>query len=59
VTDAPLAVVETDPGTLAEVAFDGHPLAEALRSGKMRVDGDRAAVKRLFRLFPAPEPAVA
>ena len=52
-------MIETDPGTLAAVAFDGRPLAEALRAGDMTVEGDKAALKRLFRLFPAPAPAAA
>ena len=57
--ERPDAVIETDPGTLAAVAFDGRPLADALRAGDMTVEGDRAAAKRLFRLFPAPAPAAA
>jgi DNA-binding HxlR family transcriptional regulator len=53
------AVIATDAGTLAAVAFDGRPLADATRAGEMRVEGDEAAVKRFFRLFPAPAPAAA
>ena len=55
--ERPDAVIETDPGTLAAVAFDGRPLADAVRAGQMRVEGDKSALKRLFRLFPAPAPA--
>ena len=55
--DRPDAAIETDPGTLAAVAFDGRPLADALRAGEMTVEGDKAAVRRLFRLFPAPAAA--
>src|SRR3954447_1298379 len=36
------ATIETDPGTLAAVAFDGRSLAEAVRAGDMRVAGDKA-----------------
>jgi DNA-binding HxlR family transcriptional regulator len=55
--ERPDAVIETDPRTLAAVAFDGRPLADALRGGQMRVEGDKSALRRLFRLFPAPAPA--
>jgi len=57
--DDPDAVIETDPSTLAAVAFDGRPLADATRAGEMCVEGDKGAVKRLFRLFPAPAAAAA
>jgi alkyl sulfatase BDS1-like metallo-beta-lactamase superfamily hydrolase len=50
------ATVETDPGTLDAVLWDGRPLADAQRSGEMRIEGDKAAVERLVRLFPMPEP---
>jgi hypothetical protein len=50
-------VIETEPGTLAAVVYDGRPLADAVRAGQMRVEGDKAALKRLFRLLPAPAPA--
>ena len=52
--ERPDAVIDTDPGTLAAVAFDGRPLADAVRAGELSVEGDEAAVKRLFRLFPSP-----
>jgi alkyl sulfatase BDS1-like metallo-beta-lactamase superfamily hydrolase len=55
--ERPDAVIETDPGTLAAVAFDGRPLADAVRAGQMRVEGDKSALKRLVRLFPTPAPA--
>jgi DNA-binding HxlR family transcriptional regulator/putative sterol carrier protein len=55
--DQPDAMIETDPGTLAAVLWDGRTLADALRAGEMRIEGDRAAVERLVRLFPMPGPA--
>ena len=55
--DQPDATVYTDPGTLHAVLWDGRPLAEAQRSGAMRIEGDKAAVERLVRLFPMPQPA--
>ncbi len=55
--DQPDAIIETDPGTLARVLWHGHPLTEALRSGEVRIEGDRRAAKRLLSLFPAPQPA--
>lgn len=53
------ATIYTDPGTLDAVLWDGQPLADARRSGKMRIEGDEAAVERLIGLFPMPEPAAA
>jgi DNA-binding HxlR family transcriptional regulator len=47
--DHPNATIDTDPGTLAAVLWDGRPLAE------MTIEGDRAAVKRFVGLFPMPE----
>lgn len=53
--DDPDATIETDPGTLAALLFEGRPLSEALRSGDIAIDGDRPAVTRFLRLFPLPE----
>jgi DNA-binding HxlR family transcriptional regulator len=53
------ATIDTDPGTLATVLWEGRPLADAQRSGEMTIDGDKAAVERFVRLFPMPEPAAA
>lgn len=51
--------VETDPGTLAAVIYDGRDLAEAVRSGAMRVAGDVSAFERFLALFSLPDPAPA
>ena len=51
------ATIDTDPGTLDAVLWGGLPLADAQRSGKMTIEGDKAAVERFVRLFPMPEPA--
>jgi DNA-binding HxlR family transcriptional regulator/putative sterol carrier protein len=53
------ATIDTDPGTLATVLWGARPLADAQRSGKMTIEGDKAAVERFVRLFPMPEPAAA
>jgi hypothetical protein len=55
--DQPDAVVESDPATLATLVYEGRPLAEAVRSGDVKVEGDRSAVERYLKLFPMPEPA--
>jgi DNA-binding HxlR family transcriptional regulator/putative sterol carrier protein len=54
--DRPDATIDTEPGTLAAVLWDGRPLVDAQRAGEMRIEGDQAAVERLLRLFPMPEP---
>ena len=54
-TERPDATIDTDPDTLNAVLWDGRPLADA----QIRIEGDHAAVERLLRLFPMPEPAAA
>ncbi len=55
--DHPDAIVEADSSTLASLVYAGRDLAEALRSGDMRIEGDKAAVERFLGLFPLPAPA--
>ena len=52
VADQADATIDTDSDTLAAVLWGDLPLADAERSGKMTVGGDRAAVKGFLRLFP-------
>lgn len=54
--DRPDATIETNPGTLAALVFDSHQLAEALRSGDIKIGGSREAVERFLGFFPLPEP---
>ena len=54
--DRPDATIETNPDTLAALVFDGCQLAEALRSGDIKIEGSREAVEHLLNLFPLPEP---
>lgn len=58
VADEPDAIIESDAGILAALVYEGRPLAEALRSGGMKIEGDRRAVERFLTLFPLPEPAL-
>lgn len=51
------ATIDTDPDTLGAVLWGDRSLTEAQRSGKLTLEGDKAAVQRLVRLFPIPEPA--
>ena len=48
----PDATIETDPDTLAAVLWNGRAVADAQRSGAMRIDGDVQAVERFPTLFP-------
>jgi DNA-binding HxlR family transcriptional regulator len=50
---APDAVIETDPGTLEALLFDGRRLTEALRAGGLKIDGDRRLVERLLSVYAA------
>jgi DNA-binding HxlR family transcriptional regulator len=47
----PDAVIETDQRNLAAVLWGGRRLADARRTGDVRVDGDAAAAERFLRLF--------
>jgi DNA-binding HxlR family transcriptional regulator len=53
------ATIDTDPDTLNAVLWNGRPLTEEQRSGRITIDGDKAAIERFVRLFPMPEPATA
>jgi DNA-binding HxlR family transcriptional regulator len=55
--ERPDATIEADSATLATLVYEGRPLAEALRSGDVRIEGDESAVERFLTLFPLPEPA--
>ena len=55
--ERPDATIETDSATLATLVYEDRPLAEALRSGDVRIEGDESAVERFLTLFPLPEPA--
>ena len=51
------ATIDTDPDTLAAVLWSSRSLADAQRSGQMKIEGDKTAVQRFLRLFPIPEHA--
>jgi len=54
--DRPDATIVTDPDTLSAVLWRGRPVADAQRAGVLTIEGDKAAAKRLLRLFPMPAP---
>jgi alkyl sulfatase BDS1-like metallo-beta-lactamase superfamily hydrolase len=56
--DGPDAVIETDPATLAALVYEGRDLAEALRSGEVKIEGDASALESFLGFFPLPEPAL-
>jgi len=54
----PEAIIEADDvGTLAGLVYEGRDLDEALRSGEVKIEGDRSVVERFLGLFPLPEVA--
>jgi DNA-binding HxlR family transcriptional regulator/putative sterol carrier protein len=55
----PDAIIETDPDTLNSVLWGTRSLADAQRSRRITVEGDKALVERFVLLFPLPGPAVA
>ncbi|WP_341676433.1 winged helix-turn-helix transcriptional regulator [Niveibacterium sp. SC-1] len=54
---APDAVLEASPDTLAALAYSGRKLNEAVQAGALKVEGDKALLKRFLASFPLPEPA--
>jgi alkyl sulfatase BDS1-like metallo-beta-lactamase superfamily hydrolase len=54
--ERPDATIETDAGSLAALVYEGRQLAEAVRSGDVKIEGDESAVERFLTLFPLPEP---
>lgn len=46
----PVATIATDPGTLEQVLWHGHPLA----SGDLSITGNREAAERFLTMFPLP-----
>jgi ubiquinone biosynthesis protein UbiJ len=55
--ERPDATIETDASMLAAPVYDGRDLAEAVRSGEVKIEGDESAGARFLTLFPLPEPA--
>jgi DNA-binding HxlR family transcriptional regulator/putative sterol carrier protein len=53
------ATIVSDPDTLNAVLWGDQPLADAQRSGRMTITGDKTAIERFLRLFPMPKPAAA
>lgn len=48
----PIAVIETDPLTLAGLLWHGVKLQSAIRAGTVKTEGRRTAIQRLLGLFP-------
>jgi DNA-binding HxlR family transcriptional regulator len=46
--ESPEAVIESDPDTIAGIAFRQNRLGKAVDSGAVRIDGSRRAVNALF-----------
>jgi DNA-binding HxlR family transcriptional regulator len=52
--DGPVAIMETQPATLAALLWHGRKLSAAVRAGEVRLEGSRPATERFLRLFPLP-----
>jgi len=55
--DTPDATLEALPDALAGVVYGGYKLADAVRAGDVRADGDKQLIKRFLGLFPLPPTA--
>jgi DNA-binding HxlR family transcriptional regulator len=55
--ERPDATIESEAATLGALVYEGGSLAEALRSGEVKIEGERSVVERFLTLFPLPEPA--
>jgi len=51
---APDAIIESDPGTLATVLWHGRKLRDAERAGAVTITGSEEAAKRFLAMFPLP-----
>ena len=54
--ERPDATIDTTSATLRGIVFGGRKIADARRSGALKLDGDKAAVTRLLQLFPLASP---
>ena len=52
--ELPDAIVEADPGALAQVIWHGRDLGAAVRAGDVAVSGREPRVRRFLTLFPLP-----
>jgi DNA-binding HxlR family transcriptional regulator len=52
--EGPVAIIETEPATLAALLWHGRKLSAAARAGEVKLQGSRAAAERFLRLFPLP-----
>ena len=55
--ERPDATIESEAATLGALVYEGGSLAEALRSGEVKIEGESSVVERFLTLFPLPEPA--
>jgi len=54
----PDAVLTASPDTFVAVVYGGRKFADAVRTGDLTVEGDKAVAKRFVGLFPMPTPAI-
>ena len=52
--ERPGAILDGTAETLIAVVYGGRKFAEAVRSGELKVEGDRAIARRFTTLFPLP-----
>jgi DNA-binding HxlR family transcriptional regulator len=50
----PDAILETSPPTLTALVYGGRTLTEAIKSGDVKLTGDKKMMERFFKLFPLP-----
>lgn len=55
-TEEPDVVIDADAGAMPELLSGRLELDDAIASGRVRVDGDRAEVERFFEIFRFPSP---
>jgi len=55
--ERPDVIFETDAATLTALVYEDRHLADALRSGDVKIEGDTERAERFLSLFPLPEPA--
>lgn len=56
--ERPDAVLEATVETLGAVVYAGRKFNDAVKTGELKVEGDKAVAKRFVTLFPLPQQAV-
>ena len=52
----PDVILEADPMILTALVYGGHSLSQAIKSGEVKLEGDKKVMERFLKLFPLLHP---